>query len=729
MKIQKSLHSIQLLIAIHFLCLVIFLLFDSKTAYSSPIVINEIFAQGKGKRPDWIEVYNHGSAPIDLGGYTLTDSRKKPYKWTIPESTILRPHDFLLFFADKKNFENHTNFKLDAGGEFVGLYNPSGNSVDSFTYSSQKNVGSWGRYPDGQAWSFTPTPTMGSSNAQPAKRSEPTLETTSAPAICPKGGNFAKPQSITLQTSSPNTRVYYTTDGSRPSPISRRYTRPLQIDTPTVLRCMAVQEGKRPSEIVTQTFLIGVVPTLPVVSLATDPRNLWDDETGIYVKGSHWKRNNYNENLYNWHQSWKRPCNFEYFDTSAVQQINMPCLMKIFGGVSRNLAQKSFSLNVIDPATDSFNYPFFPQKKHTVFKSLLLRNSGDDWKQTMFRDVLMQALLHDSMDIDIQAWASVIVFLNGSYWGIYNIREKIDPYYITNNYGIDPNRIDMIKCYTDVKAGDLTAYKTLIAFVQSHDLSREKNYKTTAKQIDIDEYINYQLAQIFYDNCDWPGNNIAWWRERDAHGEWRWIVYDTDEGFQFHGSKNLCDRNTVDWATRPHAHASILFNALLKNQKFKNLFLQRFAAYMQTAFSEKRILKTIDKLQTAIRQEMPRHIKRWQVIPSMNQWEANVEELRRFAKERPIYVYEHLNKNFSLQGTVELTLIANDPSKGAVHMDTVPIPSDNPTGHYFKNIPMILHAVPSAGHSFVRWEGLTNSTDQTVSFTPQKAGSMRAVFQ
>jgi hypothetical protein len=113
----------------------------------------------------------------------------------------------------------------------------------------------------------------------------------------------------------------------------------------------------------------------------------------------------------------------------------------------------------------------------------------------------------------------------------------------------------------------------------------------------------------------------------------------------------------------------------------------------------------------------------------MKQWEANGEELRRFAKERPRHVYEHLNEKFGLQGTVELTLMVNDPSKGAVRMDTVPIPSDNPTGHYFKNIPMILHAVPSAGHSFVRWEGLTNSTDQTVSFTPQKAGSMRAVFQ
>jgi hypothetical protein len=572
---------------------------------------------------------------------------------------------------------------------------------------------------------------MGSSNAEPNMygKPEPASDTSSAPRLFPRGGIFAEPQSVTIQADNPKTQIFYTTDGSKPSRRSHRYTAPLKIDRPTVLRCMASGEGKRPSDIITQTFLIGINSSVPVVALATDPRNFWDDETGIYVKGNQWKRYNYNEEMFNWHQSWKRPCNFEYFDTKAVQRVNMPCTIKIFGGVSRNLAQKSFSLDVLDPSSDSFAYPFFPQKEHTAFKSLLLRNSGDDWKQTMFRDILMQALLHEAMDIDIQAWSPAIVFLNGIYWGIYNIREKIDPYYITNNHGIDPDNLDMIKCYTDVKAGDSSSYNALVSFIRTHDLSLDKNYKIVSKQMDIGEYINYQLAQIFYDNDDWPQNNILWWRQRSEDGKWRWVVYDTDEGFQFHDDGTNCARNRLQAATDKSVHGTFLFHNLLRNRLFQERFVQIFAAHFSTTFDSKRAVGFINKLQAAIRPEMPRHMERWKAIPSMEQWEYNVEELRRFARERPQYVYEHLNQKFGLNGTVELTLTANDPSSGTVRMDTVAIPADNPTGHYFKNIPMTLHAVPTAGHKFVRWEGLTNATDPTVSFTPQQAGIIRAVFQ
>jgi hypothetical protein len=703
----------------------------SFSAYAGEsVVINEIFAQGKGKRPDWIELYNQGNTPIDLGGYTLTDSRKNPSKWTIPESTIIRSHDFVLFFADKKNFENHTNFKLDAGGEFVGLYDPSGKCIDSFAYTNLPQPGSWRRFPDGgKTWSFCTMPTMGSTNPKPAQTVKNAKKITLAPEISPTGGRYTQPQRVVLKSTDHITRIYYTTDGSLPTTRSRQYNEPLQIDTTTVLRCMAAKHGESPSGIVTQTFLIGEKSSLPIISLVTDPQNFWDEQTGIYVKGTQWKQNNYDKESYNWKQSWKRPCNFELFDDSFRAKINIPCKIKIFGGASRNLAQKSFSLNVLDPSIDSFKHSFFPQKSHESFKSILLRNSGDDWNQTMLRDVLMHALLYKRMDIDIQAWSPSVVFLNGEYWGIYNIREKIDAYYVTNNYGIDPQKIDMIKCYNDIKAGDSSNYNSMIAFTRSHDLSRQENYNTVARQIDIDEYINYQLAQIFYDNCDWPQNNIAWWKERTPQGKWRWIVYDTDEGFQMHDNKSSCDNNTLKWATRKSSHSSVLFNALLRNPTFRNRFLQIFAAHMSTTFSENRVLKIIDTLQAKIRPDMPRHIKRWMAISSMQEWEENLDELRSFARGRALHVYEHLIQKFNLEGTVALSLVACSPEKGKVYMDTVAIPASIPTGHYFKNIPMTLHAVPSAGHRFVRWEGLTNATGQTVSFTPQKPGIVRAVFQ
>jgi hypothetical protein len=709
--------------------LALFFILVSASTHASSIAINEIFAQGKGKRPDWIEVYNQGNVPVDLGGYTLTDSRKKPRRWVIPESTIIRPHDFLLFFADKKDFENHTNFKLDVGGEFVGLYDPSGKCIDAFAYTNLPEPGSWARFPDGgKTWSFCTMPTMG--NANP-KSSQP-IETTKAipvPEITPIGGRYAQPQRVIIQSTEPSSQIYYTTDGSLPTTRSRQYSKPLKINSTTVLRCMAARQGERPSEIVTQTFLIGEKSILPIISLVTDPKNLWDDQTGIYVKGTQWKHHNYDKELYNWKRSWKRPCYLEFFDSNFNPRINMHCTIKIFGGRSRNFAQKSFSLNVLNPEKDSFTFPFFSQKNHKSFKSLLLRNSGDDWEQTMFRDILMHTILHGNMNIDIQAAEPAIVFLNGKYWGIYNIREKIDPYYVTNNHGISSNRIDMIKCYNDIKAGDAFDYNSLIAFIRTHDLSNQENYNTFAKQIDIYEYINYQLAQIFYDNCDWPDNNIAWWKEKNPLGKWRWVLYDTDEGFQLHDKERPCARNTLKWAMRTNLQASVLFSNLLKNQTFKNQFLQIFAAHMSTTFTEKRIIEIIDSLQTAIRPEMPRHINRWKAIASMKKWNDNVDELRIFAKERPAHIYEHLIEKFNLEGTVDITLSADNPDNGRIYIETVLIPEKTPTGRYFKNIPMTLHAVPTAGHKFVRWAGLTNATDPTVSFTPQQAGIIRAVFQ
>jgi hypothetical protein len=171
--------------------LALFFILVSASTHASSIAINEIFAQGKGKRPDWIEVYNQGNVPVDLGGYTLTDSRKKPRRWVIPESTIIRPHDFLLFFADKKDFENHTNFKLDAGGEFVGLYDPSGKCIDAFAYTNLPEPGSWARFPDGgKTWSFCTMPTMGSTNKKPAQPVKNASKVTPVPEIFPTGGEI-----------------------------------------------------------------------------------------------------------------------------------------------------------------------------------------------------------------------------------------------------------------------------------------------------------------------------------------------------------------------------------------------------------------------------------------------------------------------------------------------------------------------------------------------------------
>jgi hypothetical protein len=333
------------------------------------------------------------------------------------------------------------------------------------------------------------------------------------------------------------------------------------------------------------------------------------------------------------------------------------------------------------------------------------------------------------MDIDIQDYCQVTVFLNGVYWGIYNIREKLDKYYLQNNHQCNSGNIDLIKNYSEVKAGSSARYNTMIQFIKTHDLAVPKHYQAVTEHIDINEYINYQIAEIFYDNCDWPQNNVACWREKISEGRWRWILYDTDDGFQFKGRGKSCDRNTLHWATRANTPCTFLFTSLLKNTEFKNRFLQTFAAHMCSTFKSERIVAFVDKLQNQIRPEMPRHIERWQAISSMQEWEKNVDELRRFARQRHNYVYEHLIRKFHLEGTVSLTLNVNDSDKGHIRMNTVDIPDQTSKGKYFKNIPVTLHAIALPGHKFIRWEGLVDGISGAITFTPQHSGTIRAVFQ
>lgn len=492
------------------------------------IVINECFARGKGKRPDWIELYNPGSSPVSLGGWSLTDKPDNPRKWIIPEATVIRPRGFCVFFADKKNRGNHTNFKLDPSGEYVGLSHAKGDLVDSITYENQQHHASTGRFPDGApGWFVFSDPTLGAPNTResltvPITQKIKRLQIP-APFVSPAGGSYTTSKRITITTDVPTATIHYTTDGSLPTEDSPVSHEPLTITQTTVLRCRAFTKGNQGSATSTQTYLIGEPTHLPVLSLVTDPANLWDAETGIYIKGNQWKRHGYNKSLYNWKQSWKRPCNVEFFDTEQTEKINIPAKIKISGGRSRNFPQKSFTLALPGKSDEMFRYPFFPHKNIPASKTILLRNSGDDWQYTMFRDILMQSLLIHRMDIDMQDAQPAVVFLNGEYWGIYNIREKLDKYYLQANHHCDPKAIDLIKTYSDIKAGDLSAYQAMLRFIGSHDLTDSQNYETITRQIAIDEYINYQLAQIFYDNCDWPDNNIAWWRERNAQGRWRWI--------------------------------------------------------------------------------------------------------------------------------------------------------------------------------------------------------------
>lgn len=681
---------------------------------------------------DWLEIYNAGDSTVDVGGWFLTDDLDEPQKWQIPANSKISAGWNLIFWADDRNEGRHTNFKISASGEALGLFSPFGILVDSVTFGEQKVDVSYGRFPDGAAdWFFFDRPTPAAANKNPGFH-----DLIPEPAFSPAGGFWDGPQAIELIAESPEDTIHYTLDGSLPDVGSPIYAAPIQVDTTTVVRAQAVRAGGLSSEVVTHTYFIDEPTTLPVVSVATDPANLWDDEIGIYVAGTNGIPGYCSSEPRNWNQPWERPVSVEMYEANREPAFKLDAGMQIGGGCTRLYPQKTLAFYIrSEYGTAKINYPLFPDKPITRYNNFLLRNSGQDWWRALFRDPLMQTLVKDQMDIDWQAYKPAVVFLNGTYWGIHGIREKHNEHYLESNYDIDPDAIDILYGNAGVKQGSSDLYVAMINYIKTHSLANAAHYAWVTTQMDINEYLNYVIAEIYFANIDWPGGNIKYWRQHGENHKWRWILFDTDLGFGAH-QRGQVHSNTLENATAEtstyYANPSwstFLLRSLLENEDFRNQFIQRFAAHLNTTFKRQRVLSLIDSLKTILEPEMPRHIEKWPRSTSFNEgWAYHVNVMRDFAIRRPGYVRDHLAAKFDLNGTAKLTIHSNNPQMGLVTVSGT-LPAADLSGIYFKNIPLECCAIAKPGHRFVGWQGVSTAADDSISVVLTGDASLTAVFE
>ena len=366
----------------------------------------------------------------------------------------------------------------------------------------------------------------------------------------------------------------------------------------------------------------------------------------------------------------------------------------------------------------------------------MLRNGGQDWYRTLFRDGMMQTLVKDRMDIDWQAYKPAIVFLNGEYWGIHSIREKHNEHYLEVNYNIDPDKIDILSNNSSVKQGSAEHHYNLINFLKANDISLAENYEYIKTQMDVNEYLNYQIAEIYFANIDWPGGNIKFWRPQTESGRWRWILFDTDLGFGAH-SLGQYDSNSLENATTESATyyanpswATFLFRKLLENKTFKHQFIQRFASHINTTFHQDRVKHIIDSLKTHIAPEIPRHKLKWEDSISFDEsWEALLQKIYEFAEKRPDFVKQHIIDKFELNGTALLKTKINEPGRGKILINNVSIPDFNYQGIYFKNIPITCKAIPNNGFCFTGWQGLSGQKSNSITIVLTDDDSLTALFE
>ncbi len=698
-----------------FIILLFVLLFLSFETLGQNIVINEVVGSNSTtildedkSSSDWIELYNWGDTTVNLAGFGLSNDKSLPLKWVFP-SVDIPAKGFLLVFASGKNRKTtplHTNFKVSASGEFLLVSSPSGSIIDSITTPVLITDLSYGRIPDGGmdfAILSNPTPASGNDNSLFLPRCQ-------TPVISMAGGFYSGTITLNISSGDPAAKIYYSKDGSEPTTSSSQYSVPINVTGNAVVRARCFVNGMSPSLIATETYFINESFSLPVVSVTTDPYNLWDKNYGIYVDdGGYPNCNSF--------QDWERPVNIEYFEKSGNIGFKLDGSVKIHGGLTRIVSQKALNIYAKKAyGPDKIEYKLFAEKDISKFESLVLRNGGNDYKFGIFRDPMMQTLVKGQMGLETYAFNYVIHYMNGQYWGIECLQEKFDEHYVAANNHLDPDSINLLeyqayKSLPVASAGSAEGYNALMKFVETNDLSIKENYDHVTSQIDIENYINYNITEIYIDNGDWPGNNIRLWNSTKPGSKWRWLLCDLDFGFglsPFGYVEDHTNHNTLIVATQPDfsgawpnpPYSTLLLRSLSTNTDFSQKFINNFCDQLNTTFQPERVKGIINNFKTLLSPEMARHKARFP--ESAPDWNNEINVMLTFADKRANIVFNHIMTKFHLQRTSILTFNA-DTSKGQIQLNTLLLKTFPWSGKYFPHIPSTITAIPKPGHIFNSW--------------------------
>jgi hypothetical protein len=414
--------------------------------------------------------------------------------------------------------------------------------------------------------------------------------------------------------------IYYTTNCEEPTTGSKRYTGPITITKTTIFRVICQEEGKLPSQILDLSYILNENNHLPVVSVVTKPGNLFSGKEGIYVAGSRYK-----EKIYNFKLDWERQSTVSLFEKDGTG-FYANCGLKIHGDTSRFYPKKSFSVMFRAAYGDSqLDYRLFGEEGLDSYEAFNLRSGGQDFYRTKMRDELISDLAMEYTDITAQKNRPVNLYLNGEYWGIYYIREKINEHFIAGNENVSPDTVTL----TEGNGGSSRQYQELINYATTHDLRKQEYYDYVCSQVDIQQYMDYLIAEIWIGNTD--NDNIRYYTY--TGGKWRWILFDTDLSMissnfdSVAAHLNPAGTGASDWV-----HTKLI-NALLKNPEFKEAFIRRMAWQMNTIWTEEQVNAKIDEYVALIQPDMQRECTRWPEH-SYKLWETYVGYLRSFVSKR-----------------------------------------------------------------------------------------------
>ena len=753
------------------------------TAAESGVSINEVcpknttYAAPDGGLYDWIELYNASSSTEDISGWGLSDKSTKPYRYTFPSGTVIAPGQRLVIFCDSTAGASDNSiapFGLSTSGETLTLTDSSGATVSQITFGAMASDKSYGQYPDGSGEFYTLSCTPDSANSAPEG-----ANAVRTPEFSQDSGFYTSGFSLTL-TAPEGTTVYYTTDGSDPTPESTPYTSPItvrdmsdtenvlsartdisassvsapteKVDKAAIVRAVAVDPEGRVSDIITKTYFIGKTASsyyqdMKVVSIVTDPDNLFDYETGIYVKGKVYDDENGSSSGGGWGwgwgnmknpwemeanytqkgREWEREATLEMFN-NGTRVISQNVGIRIKGAASRSAAQKSFNVYARkDYGTAEFTYDLYEGtatkakngKVIDTFDAFTLRNGGNDNGYAYFRDSINQQLVADR-DFASQAASECVVFIDGEFWGMYQITERVSDDYIKSHYGIKKSDVVIIK-NKQLEEGtdqDLADWNDLTSFCASSDMSSESNYARFTQAVDVQSYIDYFAAQIYWNNTDWPENNFAVWRSASvdedndyADGKWRMFMFDTEYATcLYDDNRTQASSDSFSRISQNTDDVSRMFTNLMNNEQFREQFELTFMDLANYNFDSAKADRIINEFTSTYSRQALDTYKRFNSssynMYGSDNFAAELAKVSSYYSSRYSTAAQQLRSALSLGGELKTVTVENDGSKGSISLNTLNLDDSlsSWSGKYYSDYKVTVTAVPKSGAYFSHWE-------------------------
>ena len=683
------------------------------------VVINEYscsnisnYQDNYSKYEDWIELYNTEATSIDLTGYYLSDKTTNPTKWIFPAITIPANGHLIIFATGRDEYSGgnlHTNFKLtQTKPEKIIFSNPSGTIIEQVTLSPNQINHSRGRTTDGAStWSVFTTPTPDAANINAVD------EYATTPIFSLNAGLYTSTINLDITSPDPNITIYYTTDGTSPTTSSTPVSGSINISSTTVIKAKAFSSTSSvpPSFIETNTYFINDVHTMVVLSISGDQLNdllagSYDEPKGVL------EYFNANQTLvdeasgyFNKHGNDSWAYNQRGVDFIAKDQfgINNVIHEKIFRTKTRHKFQR-----LIIKAAANDNYPFETGSAH-------------------IRDSYIHSLSQiGHLKLDERSYEPCILYLNGKYWGVYDIREKVDDADFTDYYfDQDKDNLQFLKTWggTWAEYGGVQAqtdWDEIKNYILSNDMSIQSNFDYVTSVYNWKSLVDYVVLNSYVVCSDWLNWNTAWWRGLDTNGskrKWRYSLWDMDATFGHYinytdiptqnASADPCNPENLD-NPGDQGHIPIL-NALMSNETFNQYYIARYADLSNTVFSCDFMQAHLDSLINLIEPEMQRQVDKWG--GSMTDWQENVQTLRDYINDRCAEITDGMIDCYDLTGPFKITVLVEPPGSGNVVINSTNLSNYSYpwTGEFYGAMNTLLYANDASGWDFDYWE-LANNT-------------------